>query len=114
MMNAIEAWEAIPAARRSELARYLIHGIRPGNTLWLLLSDSPFEAARSADNLTIEAFGPIARFCAFYAPLPAFGSGLALSSWAGLRQETRAARVQETAREAFNEMLADSGLAVDA
>lgn len=88
-MNARDAWGAIPAARRAELARYLVYGVRPGDTLWRFMAGDAFAAAQTADDTTIAAFGPIARFCGLYAPTSAYGHRGAPDNWISLRQTVR-------------------------
>lgn len=114
-MTAKQAWDAIPEARRGELSRFIIHGLRPGHAMWLLLSEQTFLAATYADTPTVLAIGPILKFLVTYAPMNTYGSGLALETWIGLGQKRRTAICREAfGYDAFEAMLADSGIMADA
>lgn len=111
-MNAIDAWRAIPETRRGELARYLVHGIRPGNTLSLFLSGDVFAASTYADDATLRAMGPIARFCAGFAPTGAYGLPGTIDTWLGVSQAVRESTLlmRLGCAGTFDEMREDSGI----
>lgn len=112
-MSAQSEWLAIPTHLRPGLARYLVHGVRPGGFLRAFIDNDLLDAVCRAADATYAGFRPMAVFLVNYAPRGSYGRSGCCSSWLSINHASRVEIARRYFGDAFPAMVADSGIQVE-
>jgi hypothetical protein len=74
-------WRAIPDYMREGIARYIDHGIKPGDFLTAVISNDLKGAFRQADDTNVKIIGEYVRFFYAWAPPQCWGSPEKMQAW---------------------------------
>lgn len=80
--------EAVPAAIKDSLRRYIRDGIKPGTFLTAVLTNNLYDAILRADPTSLENMKEILLYVFEHCPMESFGSEEKLNKWVEKRRET--------------------------